>query len=94
MSYKGVAAFGKTKMGEPMARNRPPKHSKGQFRTNFSVYPVEKENWIELQVPAIIDEDLFELVQAQLEHNRKKARVRKTGQSYLLQGLLDPVVMR
>ncbi len=86
-AYKGKAAFGKTKMGEIYPRNRPPKHSRGQFRTTYSVYHVDKEDWIEIPVPSIIDEDLFELVQNQLDHNRKKSRVRETGKKYLLQGL-------
>ena len=54
----------------------------------FSRYPVEKENWIYIPVPAIIDENLFDAVQEQLEENKKRARIHKKGETYLLQGLL------
>ena len=87
-AYKGQAAFGKTKMGTMLPRIRPQKHSCEQPRLNYSVYDVEKENWIYIPVPAIIDSDLFDAVQEQLRENRKLARVRREGANYLLQGLV------
>ncbi len=38
-------------------------------------------------VPALISEELFLAVQAQLDENRQRARQRRGGASYLLQGL-------
>jgi site-specific DNA recombinase len=38
-------------------------------------------------VPAIISEELFLVVQHQLDENRKRARARRRGATYLLQGL-------
>jgi site-specific DNA recombinase len=46
------------------------------------------EKWLLIPVPALVDEALFEAVQAQLQENRQRARQRKRGARYLLQGLL------
>lgn len=67
---------------------RPRKDSSEQPRNNFSRYATEKENWIYIPVPAIIDENIFDVVQEQLEENKKRARVNQQGATYLLQGLL------
>jgi site-specific DNA recombinase len=87
-AYKGQAAFGKTKSGPKMPRIRPQKHSNEQPKRNHSIYNVEKENWIYIPVPALIDECTFDIVQRQLEENRKAARTRRRGAAYLLQGLI------
>lgn len=87
-AYKGKAAFGRKKTGVKLPCVRPRKNSEEQPRNNSSRYAVEKENWIYIPVPAIIDENLFEVVQEQLEENKKRARVHQQGVTYLLQGLL------
>jgi len=87
-AYKGKAAFGRKKTGARLACVRPRKDSSKQPRNNSSRYAVEKEKWIYIPVPAIIDESLFEVVQEQLEENRKRARINLQGVTYLLQGLL------
>jgi len=86
--YKGLAAFGKTKIGSRIPSVRPQKNSCEQPKRNYSIHPVEKEKWIYIPVPALINEALFESVQEQLEENKKVARTRRRGASYLLQGLL------
>ena len=87
-AYKGLAAFGKTKTKAMLPRIRPQKHSCDQPKKNYSISKVEKENWIDIPVPALVNEALFETVQEQLNENRKIARTRKRGASYLLQGLI------
>jgi site-specific DNA recombinase len=87
-AYKGQAAFGRRKIGTRLDYIRPRKDSSEQPKQNISRYPVEKENWIYIPVPAIIDEQLFDAVQEQLEENKKRARAQKKGETYLLQGLL------
>jgi site-specific DNA recombinase len=87
-AYKGQAAFGKTKIGPMLPRLKPQKHSHEHPKYNYSIYPVKKEDWIYIPVPALIDEKLFDIVQEQLEENKKAARVKQRGASYLLQGLL------
>ena len=76
------------KLGVRLPYVRPRKDSNEQPKVNASRYPVEKENWINIPVPAIIDENLFDAVQEQLEENKKRARIHKKGETYLLQGLL------
>ncbi|WP_203368856.1 recombinase family protein [Cysteiniphilum marinum] len=86
--YKGQAAFGKKKVGPRINYVRPRKDSCEQPKRNVSRYRVEESEWIYIPVPAIIDESLFDAVQDQLLENKKRARVQKQGQTYLLQGLL------
>lgn len=87
-AYKGQAAFGRKKTGARLPCIRPRKDSSEQPRNNSSRYAVEKEKWISIIVPAIIDENIFEVVQEQLEENKKRARIHLQGATYLLQGLL------
>ena len=87
-TYKGQAAFGKKKIGARLPYIRPRRDSSEQPKNNSSRYSVDKENWIYISVPAIIDEQLFDVVQEQIEENKKRARVHKKGVTYLLQGLL------
>jgi site-specific DNA recombinase len=50
---------------------------------------VPSEDWIHIAVPALVDPEVFEAVQAQLEENRRHARQSRRGARYLLQGLLQ-----
>ncbi len=47
-----------------------------------------REEQIFIDVPALVSEELFEAVQAQLEENRRRRRDRPGGGRYLLQGLV------
>jgi len=87
-AYKGQAAFGRKKIGVRLPCIRPRKDSSEQPKKNCSRYAVERERWIHIPVPAIIDENLFEMVQEQIEENKKRARKYPQGATYLLQGLL------
>ena len=87
-AYMGRAAFGKTKAGALMPRIRPQKHSAETPRKPHSTHRVQRQDWIEIPVPPIVNEQLYEAVQAQLDENRKRARVGERGAKYLLQGLV------
>ena len=87
-AYKGTAAFGKTRVGERRTRLRPQRRSQEQPRRGYSTYDVSPEDWILIPVPAIVSEELFEAVQEQLAENRRMARTRLRGATYLLQGLV------
>jgi site-specific DNA recombinase len=88
-AYKGKAAFGKTRNVPKLPRLRPYKGSIEQPKQNYHSKKIEKESWIYISVPMIIDEVLFDSVQEQLEENRKiAARIGKKGATYLLQGLV------
>ncbi|MDG7053041.1 MAG: recombinase family protein, partial [Wolbachia endosymbiont of Alcedoecus sp.] len=82
-AYKGQVAFGKTKVG-PIK-----KEVAWEMREkNYSVYHNDRENWIHIAIPSIIEEELFDAVQEQLAENRKRARVQKGKETSLLQGLV------
>ncbi len=87
-AYKGQAAFGKTRVGPLRPRLREQRGRSFQPRRPVSTNDVPEEKWIFIPVPALVDEDLFDVVQAQLQENRQRARQRKRGARYLLQGLL------
>jgi site-specific DNA recombinase len=53
-----------------------------------TLYDTPFEQWLSIPVPAIVSEELFDAVQAQLQENRRRARCGQRGARYLLQGLL------
>jgi site-specific DNA recombinase len=87
-AYKGMAAFGKRKAIERKERVRPNKGHAWQPKNVVSSEIVPKNEWLYIPVPKIIDEHIFDIVQAQFVENKKLKRERKTGAKYLLQGLV------
>lgn len=87
-AYPGQAAFGKTHAGALRPRLRAQRRRTLQPHRPRSTSDVPAEEWLSIPVPAIISEELFTTVQAQLEENRRRARCRQRGVRYLLQGLL------
>ena len=86
-AYMGRAAFGKTKAGKLTPRVRPQKHSAETPKKPYSTQRTDRDTWIEIPVPPLVSEELFQAVQHQLDENRKRARVGSRGARYLLQGL-------
>ena len=76
-AYMGRAAFGKTKTTEHKNRIRPQKHSADTPKKPYSIEKTNREDWIEIAVPALVSEALFLTVQEQLAENRKQARQRR-----------------
>ncbi len=87
-AYRGQAAFGKTRVGPLQPRLRAQRGHPLQPRRAASSYDVPATEWLLIPVPAVVSEELFGAVQSQLEENRRRARQRKRGARYLLQGLL------
>ena len=87
-AYQGQAAFGKTRLGELRPRLREQRGHSMHPRTAGSIYDVDREEWLTIPVPPIVSEELFSVVQSQLEENRKRSRQGQRGAKYLLQGLL------
>jgi site-specific DNA recombinase len=87
-AYKGQAAYGRTCLGPRRPRLRPLRGKPEQPRHAVSVYHVPRDQWIPIEVPAIVPEDLFDLVQDQLDYNRRHMRQSRRGARYLLQGLV------
>ncbi|MCP4399433.1 MAG: recombinase family protein [bacterium] len=86
--YMGRAAFSKTKTTTLKPRVRPQRHSAEIPKKQHSVERTERKEWIEIPVPALVSEELFLAVQHQLSENRDRARQRRKGAAYLLQGLI------
>src|SRR5262245_26230269 len=87
-AYKGKAAFGKTRAGEFKPRRLRPQRGRPELpRRPVSTVDTPQEDHIFIDVPALVSEELFGVVQAQLEENRRRRRDRPGGGRYLLQGL-------
>jgi site-specific DNA recombinase len=87
-AYVGRAAFGKTGVADrPKKLTRPIRQQGGIASPHPAVDDRPREEWIEILVPAIVDETTFALAAEQLERNKQFAR-RNTKDPTLLQGLL------
>lgn len=87
-AYMGRAAFGKTQVCDHQVRVRAQRHSADVPRKPYSAKRADRQQWIEIPVPAIVSEALFEIVQEQLAENRKLASQRRDNAPLrLLQGL-------
>lgn len=87
-AYMGKAAFGKTTSIErpvPLrlikGRAPVPKHAKSTARFR------PQEEWITIDVPAIVSAEVFEAARAQLERNKVFAQRNRSPESHLLAGL-------
>ncbi len=87
-AYMGQAAFGKTRVGPLQPRLRAQRGRNLHPRRASSTTDVPRDEWIAIAVPALVSEELFAAVQAQLEENRRRARQGERGARYLLQGLV------
>ena len=88
-AYKGTAAFGKTRSGDlKPQRLRPQRGRPEQPRRPISRIDTLSEDQIFIEVPALVSEELFGVVQTQLQENRQRRRDRPGGGRYLLQGLV------
>ena len=87
--YQGTAAYGKTHMmpRTRKSRPRPPRGRPAEPRRSKSAVTVDKQEWVLIPAPAIVDKALFAAAQEQLRENRSRARVGLRRPGYLLQGL-------
>ena len=83
----GAAAFGKTRQEPLRPRRRAQRHRPGPPRRAVSTSAVPPEDWITSPVPALVEPEVFAVVQAQLQENKRQARQSRRGALYLLQGL-------
>jgi site-specific DNA recombinase len=87
--YRGAAMFGRTRSMPAKPRLRPIGHRpQPSRRASGSRSATPRKEWIEIPVPALIDEALFEAAQVQLEENRKRKREGRRRPGWLLQGLV------
>ena len=82
--YTGVSHYNKRFAVEPTRRRGKPREGKSKL-TGQRLRP--QEEWIELEVPRIIDPKLFERVREGMERTRA-LHVGRPSRSYLLRGLM------
>ena len=87
-AYKGMAGFGKRRIGPRLPRLRARRNGSEQPRRPVSWCRTSSDQWTGIPVPAIIDEALFEVVEEQLKENKQRHRLATQGAKYLLQGLV------
>ncbi|MEA3290974.1 MAG: recombinase family protein [Pseudomonadota bacterium] len=86
-AYKGAACFGKTEQVERRKITRPLRQRGGYSPRSSANRERPREEWIEIPVPALIDEATFALARERLELNKRHAP-RRTIEPTLLQGML------
>jgi len=86
-AYKGTACYGKTKKADRQKVTRKLRQRGGFSPRNSCSQERPKEEWIEIPVPALIEESTFQLAQERLEKNKQFSK-RRTIEPTLLQGLL------
>jgi site-specific DNA recombinase len=88
-AYAGRAAFGKTTVDhrDRPALNRTGRLAGKQRSTNPATRERDPDTWIEVAVPALVDEDTFELAARRLADNKRSATRNSTSPS-LLRGLV------
>ena len=88
-AYQGTAAYGKTHM-MPRTRRSRPRPSRGrplEPRRSHAAIAVDRQEWVFMPAPAIVDKALFNAAQEQLHENRTRARLGPRRPGHLLQGL-------
>jgi len=86
-AYIGKACFGKTERKPRQRITRPLRQRGGYCKRSSANQERPKQEWIEINVPVIIDEVSFALAQEQLETNKRFSQ-RRTIEPSLLQSML------
>ena len=88
-AYRGMACFGKTQEAARQHRdNRAVRmRSNPPRRSPRPMQDAPKDQWIQIPVPALVDEQTFDLAQERLQDN-KKFSPRRTVEPSILQGIV------
>jgi site-specific DNA recombinase len=87
-AYKGTACFGKTKTAPRERTTRPLRLRGGAGPRDSAHHERPRTDWIEIAVPAIVQDDIFARARELLEQNKKLAP-RRTIQPSIVQGLVS-----
>jgi site-specific DNA recombinase len=87
-AYRGTACFGKTRVATRQRVTRPLRLRGGISTRNSANHERPREEWIEIPVPALLDEPTFARAQELLHENKVRAR-RRTITPSLVQGLVS-----
>ena len=86
-AYPGKACYGKTELRPRQRITRPIRQRKGVPSRDSANHERPRTEWIEVPVPALVNEEMFALAQEQLEKNKRHSP-RRTVEPTLLQGML------
>ena len=88
-AYRGMACFGKTQEASRRRRDNRAVRVRGHAprRGPRTQQEAPKDQWIQIPVPALVDECIFDLAQERLQDNKKFAP-RRTVEPSILQGLV------
>ena len=87
-AYMGTACFGKTRLATRQRVTRRLRLRGGLTPRNSANHERPRKEWIEIPVPALIDEPTFARAQELLHENKVRSR-RRTVQPSLVQGLVS-----
>jgi site-specific DNA recombinase len=87
-AYRGAACFGKTRVATRQRMTRPLRLRGGTATRDSANHERPRDEWIEIPVPAVIDEPTFARAQELLRENQIRAR-RRTVTPSLVQGLVS-----
>jgi site-specific DNA recombinase len=87
-AYKGLACFGKTKLTQRQRITRPLRLRGGVAARDSAGHERPREEWIEIPVPALVTETVFDLAQQRLQDNKRLAP-RRTLEWSIVQGLVS-----
>jgi site-specific DNA recombinase len=86
-AYCGKACYGKTEKTERQRITKPLRAKNGYSPRNSSNREKPREEWIEISVPAIVSQSIFDIVQERLKSNKIHSQ-RNTKVDTLLQGMM------
>jgi site-specific DNA recombinase len=86
-AYRGTACYGKTEQRPRQRITRPLRQRKALPSRDVGGHERPRAEWIEVPVPALVNEETFALAQEQLEKNKRHSP-RRTVEPTLLQGML------
>jgi site-specific DNA recombinase len=72
-AYKGTACFGKTEISQRQRVTRPLRIRGGVAKRNSANHERPRKEWIEIPVPAIVNEETFAIAQELLTANKTHA---------------------
>jgi site-specific DNA recombinase len=87
-AYRGAACFGKTRVASRQRVTRPLRLRGSTATRDSANHERPREEWIEIPVPALIDEPTFARAQELLQENKVRAQ-RRTIAPSLVQGLVS-----
>ena len=87
-AYRGTACFGKTRVAARQRVTRPLRLRGGIANRNSANHERPREEWIEIPVPVLIDDETFARAQELLQENKVRAR-RRTREPSLVQGVVS-----